>query len=123
MKRFQILKVKSHSDSSHQVPPELKHGNDMADKYAGEAVIEVPSGDEARVRRLDRKTRLIQERLIQAIFMFPRRGRHPDESAPEPTTIRAPRIKAAKALEHDVTRRGPYLECARCGQFLAIQTY
>ena len=60
---------------------------------------------------------MIQERLIQAIFILPKRGRHPDESAPEPTTIRAPRIAAAKALDHEVTRRGPYLKCARCGQF------
>ena len=113
---FEIRKVKSH-DTSHEVPPELKHGNDMADKYAGQAVIEVTSGDEARVRRLDRKTRLIQERMIQAIFMLPKRARHPEESAPEPSTIRAPRIAAAKALNHQVSRRGPYVECARCGQF------
>ena len=92
MTSFTIHKVKSHSDA---VPSELKHGNHMADKYAGEAVREVTSGDEARVRRLDRKTRLIQERMIQAVFMLPKRGRHPEESAPEPTTNRAPRIAAA----------------------------
>ena len=80
MEAFTILKVKSHSDA---VPTELKHGNDMADKYAGEAVREVTSGDKARVFRLDRKTRLIQERMIQALFMLPKRGRHPDEAAPE----------------------------------------
>ena len=73
LESFTIIKVKSHSDS---VPTNLKHGNDMADKYAGEAVREVTSGDEARVLRLDRKTRLIQERMIQAIFMLPKRGRH-----------------------------------------------
>ena len=89
----------------------------MADKYAGEAVREVTSGDEARVLRLDRKTRLIQERMIQAIFLLPKRGRHPEEPAAEPHTIRAPRIAAAKLLQHEVSRRGPYLECARCGQF------
>ena len=114
---FEIHKVKGHSDPSHEVPAELKHGNEMADKYAGEAVIEANFGDEARVRRLDRKTRLIQERMIQAIFMLPKRARYPDESAPEPRTNRAPRIAAAKALDHEVTRRGPYLECARCGQY------
>ena len=114
MTSFTTLKVKSHSDT---VPAELKHGNDMADMYAGEAVREITSGDEARVLRLDRKTRLIQERMIQALFMFPKRGRHPQEAAPEASQIRAPRIAATKKLEHEVTRRGPYLECARCGQF------
>ena len=114
MNSFTILKVKSHSDS---VPAELKHGNDMADKYAGEAVREVTSGDEARVLRLDRKTRLIQERIIQAIYLLQKRGRHPEEPATEPHTIRAPRVAAAKRLQHEVSRRGPYLECARCGQF------
>ena len=38
MKSFTILKVKSHSDN---VPTDLKYGNDMADKYAGEAVREI----------------------------------------------------------------------------------
>ena len=61
-------------DNVEIVPREHKHGNDMADKYAGDAVIEVASVDEARVRRLDRKTRLIQERMIQAIFLLPRRA-------------------------------------------------
>ena len=40
MESFTILKVKSHSDT---VPTHLKHGNDMADKYAGEAVREITS--------------------------------------------------------------------------------
>ena len=114
MESFTILKVKSHSDN---VPTDLKYGNDMADKYAGEAVREISSGDESRVRRLDWKTRLIQERMIQAIFLLPKRGRHPEEPSPEPLTIRALRIAAAKRLQHEVSRRGPYLECARCGQF------
>ena len=95
MTSFTILKVKSHSNTA---PTELKHGNDMADKYAGEAVREVTSGDAARVLRLDRKTRLIQERMIQAICMLPKRGRHPEEAAPEASQIRAPRIAAAKKL-------------------------
>ena len=56
---MEIRKVKSHCDNVEIVPREHKHGNDMADKYAGEAVIEVSSGDEARVKRLDRKARLI----------------------------------------------------------------
>ena len=70
MTSFTILRVKSHSDT---VPAELKHGNDMADKYAGEAVREITSGDEARVLRLDRKTRLIQARMVQALSMLPKR--------------------------------------------------
>ena len=49
--------------------------------------------------------------------MLPKRGRHPQEAAPEASQARAPRIAAAKKLEHEVSRRGPYLECARCGQF------
>ena len=114
MLSFTILKVKSHSDT---VPADLKYGNDMADKYAGEAVREVTSGDEARVFRLDRKTRLFQERMIQAIFLLPKRARHPEEPAAEPNITRAPRVAAAKRLQHEVSRRGPYLECARCGQF------
>ena len=113
MQSFNILKVKSHSDT---MPADLKYGNDMADKYAGEAVREVTSGDEARVLRLDRKTRLFQERMIQAIFLLPKRARHPEEPAAEPDA-RAPRLSAARRLQHEVTRRGPFIECARCGQF------
>ena len=105
--RSEIRKVKSHCDKVEIVPLEHKHGNDMADKYAGEAAIEVTSGDEARVRRLDRRTLLIQERMIQAIFMLPNIARHPQETSAEKSTNRAPRIAAAKALQHKVIRRGP----------------
>ena len=113
MQSFRILKVKSHSDT---MPADLKFGNDMADKYAGEAVREITSGDEARVLRLDRKTRLFQERMIQAIMLLPKCARHPEEPAAEPTNG-APRLRAARLLQHEVHRRGPYIECARCGQF------
>ena len=106
MQSFTILKVKSHSDT---MPADLKYGNDMADKYAGKADREVTTGDEARVLRLDRKTRLFQERMIQAIFLLPKRARHPEEPAAEPNTTRAPRIAAAQRLQHEVSRRGPYI--------------
>ena len=97
-KVLQVLKsAKSNPTDNVEIESlEHKHGNDMADKYAGAAVIEVTSGDEARVRRLVRKTRLIQEPMIQAISMLPKRARHPHETAAEPSTDRAPRIAAAK---------------------------
>ena len=52
-------------------------------------------------------------------IMLPRRARHPGETWAEPSTpyVKAPHMAQAKALEHDVVRRGPYLECLRCGQF------
>ena len=53
---FDIGKVKSHCSDINIVPVEHKHGNDMADHYAGRTVIEVTLGDKARVRRLDWKT-------------------------------------------------------------------
>ena len=58
-----------------------------------------------------------QGRPESAIFLVPRRARHPKETAAEPAINKAPRIAQAKALQHEVTRRGPYLECQRCGQF------
>ena len=60
LSRFEIHKITSHCDDVEIVPEVHRRGNDMADKYAGEAVIEVTSGDEARVRRLDRTTKLIK---------------------------------------------------------------
>ena len=119
MNVFTISKVKAHCDHNSVVPEEHRKCNNMADRYAGQAVVEVTTGDESRVRRMDRQTRLTQERMIQAIFLLPRRARHPEDVTSEPAIpyARAPRIAQAKALEYDVTRRGPYLECQRCGQF------
>ena len=68
-----VNKVKAHCDDNSIVPKEQQAGNNMADHYAGRAVIEVTTGDESRVRRLDRKTRLMQERMIQANFLLPKR--------------------------------------------------
>ena len=55
--------------------------------------------------------------MIQAIFLLPRRARHPEETVAEPSIARAPRIAQARALHHEVVRRGPYPECQRCAQF------
>ena len=68
---FAIHKVKAHCDDEEIVPEVHRKGNNMADKYAGPAVVEVTTSGESRVRRLYRKVRLIQERLIQAIFLLP----------------------------------------------------
>ena len=44
LEQFEVRKVKSHCETEDIVPREHKHGNDMADKYAGQTVIEAPFG-------------------------------------------------------------------------------
>ena len=53
LNKFEIHKVKSHSDHVAIVPREHKHWNDMVDKYAGEAVIEGTWGDNAKPRAVE----------------------------------------------------------------------
>ena len=42
LEQFEIRKVKTHCDNVEIVPREHKHGSDMADKYAGDAVVKSP---------------------------------------------------------------------------------
>ena len=55
------IEVKAHWDDKETVPEEHRKGNNLADEYAGQAVIEVTIGADSRVRRLDRQTRVMQE--------------------------------------------------------------
>ena len=68
---------------------------------------------------MDRKARLMQERMFLAVSLLPKRARHREDVLNEPAVpyMKAPRVAQARALEHDVFRKGPYLECHRCGQF------
>ena len=90
---------------------------------SGQAVIECPSGEANRIRIIDSKARWFQERMIQAILLLPKKGRHPQERQhiSEVEITRQPhitqRVARAKILKHEVFRRGPMLECLRCGQF------
>ena len=99
-------KVKVHCADGDIVPQEHQAGNIFADHYGGRAV------NELRVLRLDRKTALMQERMVQATFLLPIRARHPEDTKDKPATpcSRAPRLVQAHALEHEVVRRGPWLE-------------
>ena len=102
----------------------LQDGNNCADYHAGLAAGECPSGEANRIRNIDSKARWFQERMVQALLLSPKKGRHPNErnhisdegnnrSLPHITQ----RVARAKILKHDVFRRGPMLECLRCGQF------
>ena len=86
--------MKAHCEDSDIVSEVHRKGNNMADKYAGQAVVEVESGDESMVRCMDRQTRLMQEGMIQAIFLLPRRARHPEDAKTDPGIpyVRAPSI-------------------------------
>ena len=61
--------------------------------------------------------------MIQALLLLPKKGRHPNEQhhLSEVEQTRRPhitrRVARAKILNHEVFRRGPMLECLRCGQF------
>ena len=61
--------------------------------------------------------------MIQAIMLLPKRGRHPHERAHlnETPNIKIPhdrqRQAGARLLKHEVSRRGPMIECIKCGQF------
>ena len=59
-----VVKVKSHAKEEHQVPADMKQGNDVADYHAGLGVRECPSGEVNRIRNLDSKAWWFQERMI-----------------------------------------------------------
>ena len=124
-----VLKVNSHAKEKDQVPLIMKQGNNVADHHAGLGVRECPSGEANRIRNLDSKARWFQERMVQALLLLPKKGRHPHERAHinETPQIKIPhdrqRQAGARLLRHEVSRRGPMIECTRCGQFLGIQSY
>ena len=76
----EVIKVKSHETDINIVPRELQIGNNCADYHAGQAVIECPTGEANRIRNINSKAGWFQERMIQAILLLPKRGRHPQES-------------------------------------------
>ena len=116
-----VLEVKSHETDIEKVPQILQDGNNCADYHAGQAVIECPIGEANRIRKIDRKVRWFQEGMIQAILLLPRRGRHPQEQHHIGEVVKQnqphinQKVVRAKILEHEVFRRGPMLECLRCG--------
>ena len=118
-----VHREKPHEKDIDKVPQILQDGNNCADHHAGLAVIECPNGEENRIRSIDSKARWFQERMIQALLLLPKRGRHPNEQhqISEVVQTRQPhitqRVARAKILKHEVFRRGPMLECLRCGQF------
>ena len=102
----------------------MQDGNNCADHHAGLAVRECPSGEANRIRNIDSKARWFQERMVQALLMLPKKGRHPnarnhisDADSHRPLPHITQRTARAKILKHDVFRRGPMPECLRCGQF------
>ena len=116
--------MKSHETDTTKVPQVLQDGNNCADYHAGIGVRECPSGEANRIRNIDSRARWFQERMVQAILMLPKKGRHPNERehiSEEDPHVRIPHITQrqarARILKHDVTRRGNMLECQRCGQF------
>ena len=119
-----VLKVKAHSEDENIVPLPQQKGNQCADHYAGISVVEVPASEVAHINWQDRKLRAIQERMITALQMLPHRARHPRENislseAPAPRTKSNARAAPAEAMQHVVKRRGPMLECEKCGLFWA----
>ena len=76
---IEVLKVKSHERDTSKVPHILQDGNIFADYHAGLGVRECPSGEANRIRNVDSKARWFQERMVQALLMLPKRGRHPNE--------------------------------------------
>ena len=78
--KVHIQKVKAHTDDDNIAAPELRRGNQCADHHAGLAVVEVPASEASSIGWLGRKLRAIQERMIIALQMLPRRGRHPQEA-------------------------------------------
>ena len=122
--RITVLKVKSHEKDVNKVPKILQDGNNCADYHAGLAVRECPSGEANRIRNIDSKARWFQERMVQALLLLPKKGRHPsvrNHISEEGTNPCIPhtsqRVARAKILKHEVIRRRPMLECLRCGQF------
>ena len=119
-----ILKVKAHNEDEAVVPLPQQRGNQCADHYAGISVVEVPASEVAHINWQDRKLRAIQERMIVALHMLQQRARHPREEtslseALPPRTESNARAAPAEAMQHVVKRRGPMLECEKCGLFWA----
>ena len=121
---IEVFKVKSHEKNIDKVPKILQDGNNCADHHAGLGVRECPSGEANRIHNIDSKARWFQEGMVQAILLLPKKGRRPNERDHVTETeshIRILHITQRKArahlLKHDVIRRGPMLECKRCGQF------
>ena len=75
-----VINVKSHETVINIVPRELQLGNGCADYHAGQAVIEAPSGEVRRIRNIDSKARWFQERMIHALLLLHKNGRHPQEN-------------------------------------------
>ena len=120
--KVEIKKVKAHTEDDNIAAPELRRGNQCADHHAGLAVVEVPASEAASIGWMDRKLRAIQERMIIALQMLPRRGRHPQEAttlieSAAPKQRRDAKIGPAQSMGHSITRRGPMLECDKCGLF------
>ena len=122
-----MLKVKAHTDDEQVAALPQRLGNQCADHHAGNGVEELPTSEIVMIRWKDRKQRAIQERMILALQMLPWRGRHPQEGGSltegDKPAPKKPRIGPAEAQKHVVKRRGPMLECERCGLFwLAANT-
>ena len=119
-----IRKVKAHCEEEAIVPLAQQKGNQWADHYAGISVEEVPASEVARINWQDRKLRAIQERMITVLQMLPKRARHPREDQslserPRHKIKSNARAAPAEAMNHVVKRRGPMLECEKCGLFWA----
>ena len=80
-------KVKAHADDDQLAPLPQRLGNQCADHHAGLAVQEVPASEVASVHWRDRKQTAIRERMMLALQMLPRRGRHPSRRLPRPRAI------------------------------------
>ena len=121
--QIHVIKVKSHETDTTKVPQVLQDGNNCADYHAGLGVRECPSREANRTRNMDSRARWFQEKMVQAILMVPKKGRHPNEReriSEEEPHVRIPHITQrqgrARILKHDVTRRGNMLECQSSGQ-------
>ena len=85
-------------------------------------MVEAPASEASNIGWQDHKLRAIQERMISALKLLPRRGRHPQESSSlvesrAPRRRRDEKVGPAKDMGHSITRRGPMLECDKCGLF------
>ena len=81
------------------------------------------SGEVRRIRNINCRARWFQERMIQALMLQPKNGRHPQDNQHlgEGNIFKLPhltqRVTRAKVLKHEVIRRGRMQECLSCGQF------
>ena len=70
-------KAKLHETDINAVPLHVQSGNICADHHAGEAVIEAPASEVAKIRYINSQERWFQERMIQAIMLLPKKGQTP----------------------------------------------